>query len=242
MSNLSSVVEDVVRANRILSHEGIVDAFGHVSARHPERPDRFLLSRALSPELVEPDDVIEFDLSGEPVVPSGPKPYLERFIHAAIYEARPEVQSVVHSHSLSVVPFSVTGEVLRPVMHSTAAIGAAVPVWDSEDAFGPTNLLVADMAMGRDLARVMGTGPSVLMRGHGSTVAGRSLRQAVYTAVYLEVNAELQTRARQFGTPKFVSAAELELMAARANDGIGKPGEGFNRAWDYWCRRAGLAG
>jgi HCOMODA/2-hydroxy-3-carboxy-muconic semialdehyde decarboxylase len=98
------------------------------------------------------------------------------------------------------------------------------------------------MAMGRDLARVMGTGPSVLMRGHGSTVAGRSLRQAVYTAVYLEVNAELQTRARQFGTPKFVSAAELELMAARANDGIGKPGEGFNRAWDYWCRRAGLAG
>jgi HCOMODA/2-hydroxy-3-carboxy-muconic semialdehyde decarboxylase len=242
MSVTSAAIEDLVRANRILSREGVVDAFGHVSIRHPEHSDRFLLSRARSPELVEPDDIMTFGLDGEPVEAGGAKPYLERFIHAAIYAARPDLQSVVHSHSPSIIPFGVTTEVLRPIMHSCAAIGPAVPVWDAEDRFGATNLLVADIEMGRDMARVMGQGPSVLMRGHGSTVGGRSLREAVYTAVYLEVNASLQMRALQLGTPKFLSEGEIAQVRSRADDPAGKPGEGFNRAWDYWCRRAGVAG
>lgn len=241
MSETSAAIEDMVRANRILSHEGVVDAFGHVSVRHPEYPDRFLLSRARSPELVVADDIMVFGLDGEPVEPGGAKPYLERFIHAAVYAARPEVCSVVHSHSPSIIPFGVTAEVLRPIMHSCAAIGPAVPVWDAEDRFGATNLLVANIDMGRDMARVMGQGPSVLMRGHGSTVCGRTLREAVYAAVYLEVNASLQMRALQLGTPKFLSAGEIEQIRARSDNPAGKPGEGFNRAWDYWCRRVGVA-
>jgi ribulose-5-phosphate 4-epimerase/fuculose-1-phosphate aldolase len=238
MGNLDSLIEDLVAANRILAAEGIVDAFGHVSARHPDHPGRFLLSRARSPELVEPGDIMEFTLEGVATAAVPAKPYLERFIHAGLYQLRPDVQSVVHSHSHGPIPFGLTGEKLRPVVHSCATLGGEVPVWDAETSFGDTDLLVSNISMGLDLARAVGAGNCVLMRGHGSTVAGKSIREAVYTAVYLEVNAELQWKAGFLGKPKFLSAGEIEKANSRL--GQARPGEGFNRSWEYWCRRAGI--
>jgi ribulose-5-phosphate 4-epimerase/fuculose-1-phosphate aldolase len=239
MSSLEALIEDLVAANRILAAERVVDAFGHVSARHPEDAGRFLMSRARAPEIVGKSDIMEFSLDGEPVDARGRKTHLERFIHAALYEARPDIQSVVHNHSRSVIPYAITGEKLKPVVHSCATIGHEVPVWDAQEKFGDTDLLVSDMPMGRDLARAVGGGTCVLMRGHGCTVAGKSIREAVYTAVYLEVNAELQWKASRLGKTIFLTAGEIEKVSARLNRG--KPGEGYNRAWEYWCGRADVA-
>src|SRR5579863_10040600 len=205
MADFDSVLDDLVAANRILASEGIVDAFGHVSVRHPDHPSRFLLARARSPELVERGDIMEFTLDGVATAAVPAKPYLERFIHGALYEIRPDVQSVVHSHSHRPIPFGLTGEKLRPVVHSCATLGAEVPVWDAQASFGDTDLLVSNMSMGLDMARAVGNGNCVLMRGHGSTVAGKSIREAVYTAVYLEVNAELQWKAGALGKAKFLT-------------------------------------
>jgi HCOMODA/2-hydroxy-3-carboxy-muconic semialdehyde decarboxylase len=197
------------------------------------------MSRAKAPELVESSDILEFTLEGVPILASGPKPYLERFIHAAVYEARPDIQSVVHNHSRSVIPFCISAEKLRPVVHSCATIGNEVPVWDAQDTFGDTDLLISDMAMAHDLARVLGQGACALMRGHGCTVAGRSIREAVYTAVYLEVNAELQWKASHFGKLRFLSPGEIEKIKLRL--GLAKPGEGYDRSWEYWSYQAGIA-
>jgi ribulose-5-phosphate 4-epimerase/fuculose-1-phosphate aldolase len=235
---LDAVIDDIVTANRILAAEGVVDAFGHVSARHPDRPDRFLLSRALAPELITHADIVEYALDGTPSEPDAAKGYLERFIHGALYEARADVQAVIHSHSRSVIPFGVTSEPLRPIVHSCATIGHHVPVWDAQDSFGDTTLLIGSMEMGRDFARVLADNSSALMRGHGSTVIGRSVREATYTAVYLEVNASLQLQASRLGSIKFLSAGEIDKISARLADA--KPAEGYDRAWDYWARRAGL--
>ncbi len=239
MANLDSLIEDLVSANRILAREGIVDAFGHVSARHPDDAGRFLLSRARSPELVESGDIMEFTRDGAATDRIPGKPYLERFIHAALYQTRPDIQSVVHSHSHGPIPFGLTGEKLRPVVHSCATLGAEVPVWDAQASFGDTDLLVSNLSMGLDMARAVGAGNCVLMRGHGSTVVGKSIREAVYTAVYLEVNAELQWKAGLLGKAKFLSPGEIEKINLRL--GQSRPGEGFNRSWEYWRRRAGIA-
>ncbi len=237
MSQLESAINELVIANRILAAEKVCDAFGHVSIRHPQDPQKFLLSRGRAPELIEASDIMQFTLQGATAAGTG-KPYLERFIHGAIYEARPDVQAVVHSHSYSVVPFSVIGEKLRPIMHVCATIGADIPVWDPQHNFGDTDLLVADMHQGRDLAHALGARTSILMRGHGSTVAGASLREAVYAAVMLEINANLQLKAQAFGPVTFLTPGEIEKIRARQHHG--KPGEGFDRAWQYWLRHAGF--
>lgn len=237
MSALNSAIDELVIANRILAAEKVCDAFGHVSMRHPDEPGRFLLSRGRAPELIEANDIMQFTLQGATASGSG-KPYLERFIHGAIYESRPDVQAVVHSHSYSVVPFSVIGEKLKPIMHVCATIGADIPVWDPQVNFGDTDLLVSDMDQGRDLARALGARTSVLMRGHGSTVAGATLREAVYAAVMLEINANLQLKSQAFGPVTFLTPGEIEKIRNRQNRG--KPGEGFDRAWQYWLRHAGF--
>jgi ribulose-5-phosphate 4-epimerase/fuculose-1-phosphate aldolase len=237
MTDYGVIVEDLVAANHILAAQGVVDAFGHISARHPQKPDRFLLSQAKSPELVEVNDIMEFTLKGLAVDSQGRKGYLERFIHGGLYEVRPDIQSVVHSHSRSVIPFGITGEKLRPVVHSCGTIGSEVPVWDAQHSFGDTDLLVSNTSMGLDLARAFGNGNCALMRGHGSTVAGKSIREAVYTAFYLEVNAELQLQASRLGKIAFLTHGEIEKVNSRLSRG--KPGEGFDRFWEYWCRRAG---
>jgi ribulose-5-phosphate 4-epimerase/fuculose-1-phosphate aldolase len=233
MANPDPIVEELVTANRILANEGIVDSFGHVSVRHPKRADRYLLSRARAPERIEAGDIMEFTLEGEPVDARGRKPYLERFIHGAIYEARRDVMSVVHNHSPSTIPFGITGKKLRPLLHICASIGHKVPLWDSHDKFGDTGLLVENMAMGRDLAKRMGKGRTALMRGHGAMIAAHSIRQAIWIAIYLEVNAKLQMAAMAMGPIKFLTSGEVDLIIQRTGP------YAFNRAWENWCSRAG---
>ena len=229
----AAALHELVTANRILAREGIVDAFGHVSLRDPERADRFWLSRARAPECIETGDLMEFALDGTPIDAAGRKPYAERFIHGAIYERRPDVQAVVHNHSPAVIPFGVTGVPLRPVMHMCASMGTEVPVWDSRTAFGDTNLLVTNLAMARDLAAALGSRAVALMRGHGCVVAGRSLREAVFNAIYLELNATLQQRAAALGEVTFLSDGEVHAVLATRSSFT------FERAWEYWCQRAG---
>lgn len=232
---LEWAIEDLVTANRILSAENVVDAYGHISVRHPGNSQRFLLSRARAPECIEAGDIMEFTLEGEPVNAKGRRPYLERFIHGAIYEARPDVRSVVHNHSYNVIPFGVTGTKLRPLQHTFAAIGHEVPIWDTQPKFGDTDMLVSNMEMGRDLARGLGDRPTALMRGHGCVAVASSIREAVYTAVYLNVNAELQMKAAAMGPITFLSRGEVD----RVNGGR-RPYVGVERAWEYWCLRADL--
>ena len=235
MAALAQALDELVTANRILAREAVVDAFGHVSIRHPEFADRFILSRARAPECIEVEDLIDFTLDGVALEPAGRKPYAERFIHAAVYAARPDVQAVVHNHSPSVIPFGITGTPLRPVMHMCASMGAAVPIWDSRTTFGDTNLLVTNLAMARDLASALGDRSVALMRGHGCVVAGRSLRDVVFNSVYLELNAELQWKAASLGTITYLSDGEIEaILRTRASFT-------YERAWEYWCRRAGRA-
>src|SRR5262245_31552227 len=210
MSKLDALFEELVTANRILATEGVVDSFGHVSARNPENPQRFFLSRARAPDCIEKDDIMTFTLEGEPVNPGGRAPYLERFIHGGLYEARPDVHSVVHNHSPSVIPFGVTAKPLRPLLHMCAHIGAEVNIWDSQDKFGDTALLVDSVAMGRDMAKAMGSGRTILMRGHGATVAANTVRYAVFTSIYMEVNAKLQMQAMAMGDIKFLTRGEVD--------------------------------
>ncbi len=233
MPKLDYLIEELVTANRILAREGVVDSFGHISVRHPDNPQRYLLSRSRAPDCIEAADIMEFTLEGEPVDAKGRAPYLERYIHGALYEARPDVMSVVHNHSESVIPYGVTGRQIKPIFHMGASVGHQVPVWDSHDHFGDTALLVENMDMGRDLAKLMASGPTALMRGHGATVAGRNIRHAVYISVYLEVNARLQKQAMDMGEVQFLHPGEVDKVAERTGP------YGINRAWENWCRRAG---
>lgn len=237
MTDIETLLDDLVTASRILAHEGICDAFGHISVRHPENPDRFFQARAIAPELVTRADIMEFELDGTPVGDDR-KPFLERFIHGTLMEARREVNSVVHSHSRGVIPFGVTGTPIRPLLHSCGVLGKDVPVWDAGKIFGDTNLLISSNEMGRDFAKTLGDGRAALMRGHGSTVVGRSIREAVYTAIYLDVNAQLQMASMQMGSVKYLSDGEIDLIQSRLGDA--KPGEGYDRTWQYWARRAGM--
>jgi len=235
MSAFTDLIDDLVAANRILAAEDVVDAYGHVSVRNPNDPTRYFMARARAPEVVEADDIMEFTLDGTPIDAKGRRPYLERFIHGAMFEARPDVQSVVHNHSEKVIPFGATGIPLKPIMHNCSPIGHEVPIWDAQTRFGDTNMLVTDMAMGRDLAQTLGNGATALMRGHGCVVSGRSIREAVFTAVYLQLNAELQMQALQLGKPvKFLTKGEVDIRASEST------GRGDDRAWERWCRRAGV--
>ncbi|MEX2453363.1 MAG: class II aldolase/adducin family protein [Rhodospirillaceae bacterium] len=233
MSGLIDALREIVVANRILAHEDVVDAFGHVSVRHPDDPGRYLMARSRSPELVTMDDIMEFALQGDVIGGDDRKPYAERHIHGAIYEARPEVRSVVHNHSHAVIPFSVTQTPLRPLMHVTGVIGGHVPVWDIEDSFGSTSLLVTNMEQGRDLAAKMGDARVVLMRGHGCAIAAGSIRESVLTAIYTQVNAKLQLQAMPLGEVKYLSPAEIELTPETLTGPLA-----MARAWEYFARRA----
>jgi ribulose-5-phosphate 4-epimerase/fuculose-1-phosphate aldolase len=228
-----AALEELVTANRILAREGVVDAFGHASIRHPAHRDRYIMSRARAPECIELADLMEFALDGTPVDAAGRKPYAERFIHGGIYAARPDVQAVVHHHSPNVIPFGITGTSLRPVMHMCASMGADIPIWDTRTHFGDTNLLVTDVAMATDLAAALGERPVALMRGHGCVVAGRSLREVVFNSVYLELNADLQLKATALGAVTFLSPGEIDAILATRSSFT------YERAWEYWCNRAG---
>ena len=234
MNNIGEQLEELVTANRILAREGVVDAYGHVSIRHPERPDRYILSQSRAPDLVDIDDLMEYTLEGDPIDQQGRAMYTERPIHGGIYEARDDVTAIVHNHSPTVIPFSVTGTPLRPMFHLAAIVGAEVPVWDIRDNFQDTNLLVTTMDQGRDLARCLGGRRVSLMRGHGCVVAGGSIREVVMASVYLQVNAGLLLESLRLGEVKYLSPGEIELMSETQMRLTGQ-----ERAWEYWANRAG---
>ena len=237
MIELDFALNQLVIANRILANEDVVDAYGHVSIRHPGNPDRFFMGHMLTaPEMVEITDILEFDL-GAKAVSDTRTPSIERFIHSAIYEARPEVQAVVHAHAEDSLPFGITDVPLRPVIHSGSFIGTSVPVWDIADKFGDTNLLVSNMAHGRDLAHCLGNNNVALMRGHGFAAAARSLIDVVRLSVYLPRNARVQLAAMQMGKYKPLSEGEIAARAA----GYKPYSEQTWRAWTYWAIRAGCA-
>ncbi len=202
---LERLLHDLVIANRILAHEGVLDAYGHVSVRNPLRPDHFFLSRSRSPELVTREDIMEFDYAGNPTPGDTRPPYLERFIHGGIYEARPDIHAVVHSHADEVLPFTIANRVLQPVIHTASDIGSRVSVWDIRDKFGDTNMLVVNPEQGRDLAQCLGPDRVVLMRGHGFAAGAPSLFQVVKTAVYLPLNARTLKEGLQLGEVKKLS-------------------------------------
>lgn len=224
------VVNKLVFANRILYDHGIVDGMGHVSVRHDTDPNLFLLSCSRAPALVTASDILCYDLDGEPVSETSQRHYLERFIHSEIYRARPDVAAVVHSHSPNMIPMGVTGTALRPVFHMAGFLGLGTAHFDIRDVAGETDMLVRSAYLGRALARSLGGCACVLMRGHGSTVVGTSIENAVYRAIYAEVNARLQTQAIGLGEINFLTDVESRL-AAEVND------TQIVRSWNLWCDR-----
>jgi len=227
---------DLVDANRILFNEGVVDAFGHVSVRHDQRPDRFLLARNMAPALVTTDDLIEFDLDGAAQHGDTRNVYLERFIHGEIYRVRPDVMAVVHSHSRSVVPFGVVkGVPLRPVCHMCGFLGQGPRVFEIRETAGDaSDLLIRDSALGAALARSLGTDNAVLMRGHGSTVVASTLKLVVYRAIYTEINARLLATALQLGSVEYLTRAEAETTMNVIERQVDRP-------WQLWKAAARAA-
>lgn len=226
------LVDKLVLANRIVYDQGVVDGMGHVSVRHDAMADTFLLSVNRAPGLVRRSDIISYNLDGHALTDDAPRPYLERFIHAEIYRARPDVIAVVHSHSPHVIPFSITGATLRPTFHMAGFLGAGAGLFDIRREAGDTDMLVRDAYLGKALARSLAAHSCVLMRGHGSTVVGASLEQVVYRAVYLEVNARIQLQATALGEIAFLNEREAQLAAA-CNDGQ------LARPWQLWVDRLG---
>jgi ribulose-5-phosphate 4-epimerase/fuculose-1-phosphate aldolase len=230
----AQLIADLVDANHILFHQGIVDAFGHVSARHGERSDRFLLSRNLAPGLVSAADILEYEVdSGEPVAPDPPRLYLERHIHSEIYKARPDVMAVVHNHSPAVLPFGfVKGVRLRPVCHMCGFLGSGPSVFEIRDSAGDaSDLLIRNRDLGAALARTLGDGRVVLMRGHGCAIVGESLPVAIYRSVYTELNAKLLSQALPLGEVNYLTPAEAEATRI-TNEGQAE------RPWNLWKQQA----
>jgi len=225
------LLEDMVIGSRILADFGVLDGFGHVSARHPTNPNRFLMARSLAPALVTADDIMEFDLEGNAVDARGRTVFLERFIHSEIYKARPDVMGVVHTHSAGVIPFSVTNVPLRAMFHNPSFLAAGAPVWDIRKDFGETNMLVGDSAKGKSLAKMLGEKSVVLMRGHGDVTVGPSVKMAVFRAYYTDVNAKLQSQAIALGGEiNYLTPGEGE-QADKTNFVV------LDRIWNLWRMR-----
>jgi ribulose-5-phosphate 4-epimerase/fuculose-1-phosphate aldolase len=227
----AALLEDMVIGSRVLADFGVLDGFGHVSARHPTNPNHFLMARSLAPALVTADDIMEFDLDGNAVDARGRTVFLERFIHSEIYKARSDVMSVVHTHSPGVIPFSVTKVPLRAMFHNPSFLAVGVPVWDIRKDFGETDMLVSNPALGKSLAQTLGDKPVVLMRGHGDVAVGPSVKMAVFRAYYTDVNAKLQSQAIALG-------GEVTYLTP----GEGEKGDKINfividRIWNLWRMR-----
>jgi HCOMODA/2-hydroxy-3-carboxy-muconic semialdehyde decarboxylase len=227
-----SLLENLVISYRTLADHGVIDAYGHVSVRSERDPGRYLMARAVAPEIVTEDDLLEFDLDSNPIAAGGRAVYHERFIHGEIYKARPEVQAVVHNHSPSVVPFSCTACPLQPIFHMSAFIGLGVPTWDIREVQQGSDLLVRTAKLGHALASRLGKHPAALMRGHGSVVVGESLQRAVGRSVYLEQNARMQFQAMLLAGPggRIVYLDESEVAANVA-------WQDYARSWDLWQKK-----
>jgi HCOMODA/2-hydroxy-3-carboxy-muconic semialdehyde decarboxylase len=226
-------LRDLVAAYRILAAHGVIDAYGHVSLRSPRNPQRYYVARSIAPELVTEEDLIEYDLDSRPIDERGRESVRERFIHGEIYKTRPEVTSVVHNHSPSVVPFSVTGVPMRAIFHMAAFVGEGLPNFEIRDVKPGSDLLVKDPFLGQALAKTLGAKPASLMRGHGAVVVGENLPRAVGRSVYLELSARLQMQAMALAGPggKITYLDEAEVKAS-------DPVQNYARAWPMWRAKA----
>jgi HCOMODA/2-hydroxy-3-carboxy-muconic semialdehyde decarboxylase len=234
MSDIEQILSELVIANHILAHESVLDGFGHVSVRAPDDPSTYFLSRARAPELVERQDIVRFTLDSEPVGMTKESLYSERVLHGEIYKARPDVMAVCHHHAEAVMPFCISKTIkLRPVIHLGAVIGDPIPSWDSRDDFGDTNLLVVKPEEAQSLARALDNSFVVLMRRHGATVAGRTLRELVFRCMYLVANARTQLAAANLGEYETLSAGETRLSAE-----FNLRPYSIDRGWERWARRA----
>ena len=227
-----SLIQDLVIASRTLAEHGVIDAYGHASARSTEDPRRYFMARNVAPELVTGKDNLQYDLDSNAIDAKGQALYHERFIHGEIYKARPDVMAVVHNHSHAVVPYSCTGIALQPIFHMAAFVGLGVPTWDIRDAQKGSDMLVRSPYLGEHLARHLGKHPAVLMRGHGSTVVAENLPRAVGRAVYLDVNARMQSQAIALaGDDKPIAFMDRDEVAANVS------WQNYERSWSLWKTR-----
>lgn len=236
-----TLIDELVTGNRILFTEGVVDGFGHISVRHDANPERFLIARSMAPGLVTAADIVECDMQGEVQDAQGRRSYAERFIHSAIYAARPDVMSVIHSHSPAIIPFGITGARLRPICHMSGFLGSVTPVFEIRHAAGEsTDLLIRSQVLGVALAQSLGSHCVALMRGHGSVTVGSSIKQAVFRAIYTESNARLQTQAMQLaGTLAGSMASEITYLTdGEAQSASAMNDEHLDRPWQMWKLRA----
>jgi ribulose-5-phosphate 4-epimerase/fuculose-1-phosphate aldolase len=227
----ADLVDELVTGNRIIFDQKVVDAFGHISVRHDQAPDAYLLARNLAPGLVTARDILTFDLDSNPIGDASGDYYSERYIHGEIYKARPEIAAIVHCHAPGLIPFGATTARLRPIFHMSGFLGAGAGVFDIRDAGGMTDMLIRTPDLGRALAVSLADQPIILMRGHGATMVGGSIKQVVYRAVYAAVNAALQMDALRLGEVTFLDPQEA-AKAAAAND------RAIERPWALWKRQA----
>jgi ribulose-5-phosphate 4-epimerase/fuculose-1-phosphate aldolase len=232
LANDPKLVEDLVYANRILYQQEVLDGFGHVSARSDKDPSHFLMARSMAPALVTSGDLMEYDSSGEPVDARGRNSYVERYIHAAIYRVRPDVKAIVHSHSPDIIPYSVTGTILRPVYHVSAFLRLGAPIFDTHESFGDTDMLIRDNKLGDGLAKVLGNSGIALIRGHGFIAVANSTPMVVYRAIYTQLNARVQAEGMKLGTIKYLTAGEAEKAQAIVEATVGRP-------WELWKSQVG---
>ncbi len=235
MSALDDLLDDLVAANHILYHHGVVDGYGHVSFRSPANPERLFMAAAVSPGRVTEADIIELDFAGNVVSGEDRPTYSEKFIHAEVYRARPDVQCVIHSHSPTTIPFGVTGVPLKPIVHNASFMYQGVPLYNSIDVPEATSPLVNSPATGKALAEKLGQCAVVLMRGHGDTVVGSDIRETVSRAIYTEVNAKLLLQSLSLGWPiTYMPESEaLAMLAPRTQGGRGSS-HGVDRVWKMW--------
>lgn len=232
LSASKTLIDDLVAASRILAAHGVLDAYGHASARSDKHPERFLMSRSRAPALVTAADLMEFDADSEALRGDKRKGFIERYIHGEIYRVRPDVMAVVHSHSPSVIPFGITRTRLRPVYHMGSFLWSGAPVWDIRKVREDNDLLVRDRPLGQALAGALGKCSCVLMRGHGMTVIGDGVPEAVFRALYTEMNARLQIQASQLEGPIEFLSDEEGRRATVSNRGT------IERPWELWKSEA----
>jgi ribulose-5-phosphate 4-epimerase/fuculose-1-phosphate aldolase len=230
---IARLIDDLVTANHILVDQGVLDGYGHVSVRSPRDPTHFYMARSVAPELVTAKDILEYDLSGEPVSAKGVSLYVERFMHSEIYRARPDVMAVAHNHAPALIPFGVTGIDLKPLYHMSAFLTGGVPIFDIKAAGGETDMLVRNPTLGKALAKSLGSRPVALLRGHGAVVVATDLPRVVFRSVYTEQNAKLQAQAMQLGGKqvKFLDPEEAKKAEASIGGTIARP-------WELWKRKA----
>jgi HCOMODA/2-hydroxy-3-carboxy-muconic semialdehyde decarboxylase len=223
-------LEDLVAANRILAEHGVIDAYGHVSIRSPDNPNRYFLARSIAPQMVQIEDLLEYDIDSKPIDPQGRESVRERFIHSEIYRARPDVMSVVHNHSPSVIPFSVTGVPMKALFHMASFIGDGLPNFEIRKVKKGSDLLVSDPKLGKALAKALGKSPATLMRGHGAAVTGENLQRSVGRSIYLEMSAVMQMQALLLSRKiNFMDKTEVAASASVQD---------YKRAWPLWRDKA----